>query len=301
MADKIIRLFDVTTNQWINVKYGDLGGDLYSPVSLNYLMDEFGNKVGLKMADGKPRISMTEYYQDIGEGNMPGHSRFDKIGFTPTVASTEGDVWSKGGVHVQPAGGIQMAVVSSDNTQDKAGGTGALEVSVYYLNTLFIEQTITVALNGTTPVNTVPTNIYRVNGFRVTAAGSNGKPVGNISLTSVGGGVTYSYIGAGYNRARNSVFTVPANKTLYLNSIVYGYGYSTNQTHYCRMYLRATQNNEVMVPGIYYPFSEVVVANSSIGVKFDVPLKFVQMVDLKVSQLSTFAGIADCAYRGWIE
>lgn len=255
----------------------------------------------LKDIDQKLRTSSMPYLYDIAEGHVTGHTPFVKIGYTPTMTTAESEVWSKAGAYVFPATAQQMEVVSSDNTQDTATGTGAQKVTIYYLDNLYAEKTEEVTLTGTTPADTVATNILRVNGFRVTAAGATGKPLGNLSLRNTAGDTTYSYITAGFTRARASFYTVPAGKTLYVTTVIFSYGYAANQTHYARLYTRATQNEGVRTPGIFYPFTEVVCANSSQQVELDIPTKLVEKVDIKVSGIASVAGIATVAIRGWIE
>lgn len=271
-----------------------------SPVNIK-IVDNTGTPYGVKQVDGKIRVSDMPYLYDIAEGNVSGHAGWMKIGFTPAMTTSDSDVWSKGGSYVFPVISTQMAVVSSDNTQDTATGTGCQKVIIYYLDEAWAEQTTTVTLTGTTPALTTPTNIYRVNGFRVYEAGSTGKPLGNISLTSSGGGITYSYITAGYTRARNCAYTVPAGKTLYVISILFSFGYAANQTHFARIYTRATQNEGVRTPGIFYPFTEAICANSSEFIPLLIPTKIVEKVDIKVSGISTFTGSATVALRGWLE
>jgi hypothetical protein len=266
-------------------------------------VDEKLKEYGIKQVDNKPRVSSMPYLYDIAEGNVPGHSSWTKIGYTGSVvANTESDIWSKGGVYAFPSSGIQMSVKSSDNTNDKAGGTGALKVTIYYLDSAWAEKTEEVTLNGTTAVDTAETDIYRINGFRVTAAGSTGKAAGNISLLDKATGlITYGYITAGFTRARNSCYTVPAGKTLYVTQFVCGYGYSHNSTHYGRIYTRATYNDGVRTPGIFYPYTECVVSNNSLFVPLSIPTKLPEKVDIKNSVLADYAGIATITLRGWLE
>jgi hypothetical protein len=265
------------------------------------LIDEAGAAYGVKHILNKPRVSAMPYLYDIAEGNIPDHTAWTKIGFTPTMTTAQSDLWSLAGTMNWPAaGGIQMEVVSS-NAADDTGGTGALTVRIYYLDAAWAEKTEDVTMDGTNPVDTVATNILRVNGFRVITTGTALAAVGNISLRNTAGAITYSYITAGYTRARNSAYTVPAGKTLYVSSFTVSYGYATNQTHYCRLYTRATQNEGAYVPGIFYPFTEVICANTSQHVPLEIPTKLVAKVDLKVSGIATFSGIASVALRGWLE
>ena len=133
-----------------------------------------------------------------------------------------------------------------------------------------------VAVSATAPVvtNLTPSSVLRVNSFRVATTGSSGKPAGNISLTNVGGTVTYSYITAGFTRARNSLYTVPLGKTFYMTSI----GASIAGTKYARIIGKSSYNpsNDIAsTSGIYFmPFQEVIMLNNSIYKQLEIPLKF---------------------------
>jgi hypothetical protein len=77
-------------------------------------------------------------------------------------------------------------------------------------------------MNGTTPV-VLPETIRAVNGMiRLTSGTFRGTNIGNISLRAAGGlGATYSYMVAGTGFARSSAFTVPAEHTLLLYSLLF--------------------------------------------------------------------------------
>ena len=242
------------------------------------------------------------YLYAIAEGYIPDHSLVQKIGYNAAVGTSEVEVWSIGNTaYVYPAStGIQMAVVSSDNTNDKAGGTGALTVTIGYLDANFAEKTEVITLTGTSLANTVATNIRRVNSFRVTTTGATGKPAGNLSLKNTAGNVTYSYITAGYTRARNSLYTVPAGKSLYITSM----SASAAGTKYLRAFLKASYNaGTVYTSGVqFYPYYECVLLNSVSNKDFNAPLMFPATTDIKVTAVAEASGsIVTCDYRGWIK
>ena len=336
-----------------------------------------------KEADGKPRVSCTPYTYDIAKGNVSGHTPWTKVGYTPTMNTTESDIWSKAGVYTFPAAAGKWEVVSSDNTQDigtvifsgtssggstttlidatknfnagtpvavgdcvildksgttpewgyvtavtsntelaigggfSSGGTGTLRtysivdksaythaqvVKIEYLTTAFAEKSEIVILN-TTAVNTVNTDLYRCNSLRVIATGTSNTSKGNLTLQADGAGAVYSYITLGYTRARNIMYTVPAGKTLYINSISWGYGYSTNQTHYCRLYTRANREPTTgfLTGSLFYSYTETLIANTADERKFELPTKLTAGTDLKVSGISTYSGIAVVQLKGWLE
>lgn len=225
----------------------------------------------------------------------------DKSGTTPEYGYVTGVTSA---TELAVAGGFSSGGTGSGRVYaivDKSAYTNAQAVKISYLTTAFAEKSEIVILNGTTAVDLVNTDTYRVQSFRVIAAGTNAKALGNLTLRADGAGSTYSYITAGYTRARNCAYTVPAGKTLYVTEFTVSYGYSTNQTHYCRIYTRATQNDGFRTPGIFYPFTEVVCANTSQLVTLDIPTKLTAGVDIKVSAIATFAGVASVALRGWLE
>lgn len=186
---------------------------------------------------------------------------------------------------------------------DKSAKTGAHAVKIEYLTSAYATKTEIVALNGTTVIPTVNTDLFRIQSFRVIATGTGNKPVGNLSLRNLADTPVYSYISAGFTRARNSAYTVPAAKTLYISEFAVSYGYKTNTTHYCRIYTRANMEAATgfNTGNLFYPFTEIICSNNSQLVRLDIPTKLTQKTDIKVSALATYAGAASVALRGWLE
>lgn len=93
--------------------------------------------------------------------------------------------------------------VGSSSANDAAAGTGARTVRITYFSwdgtTMLGPFTETVALNGTTPVNTVGTNICFIEKMEVLSVGSGGVAAGTISLfaATAGGGGTIGTIATG--------------------------------------------------------------------------------------------------------
>jgi len=186
---------------------------------------------------------------------------------------------------------------------DASAYAGAQVVMIGYLTSTFASKEEIIILNGTTVTTTVNTDIYRVNGMNVVATGANKKPTGNITLRNLADTPVYGYITAGFNSMRKLTFTVPLNKTLYITGATLGYGYSTNQTHYARLYVRSTyeRNSNFRTNGIFLPEIEVVCANTSQSINLKSPIVVPSGVDLKASGIATYSGIASCVLRGWIE
>lgn len=355
------------------------------------MVDENGVLYGVKHVQNKPRVSAMTYLQDIGEGNIANHTPWTKIGYTPTLNTTDSDIWSAAGVYSFSTSAAKWEVVSSDNTQDigtvikgdavgdtvtsDAGGslttlvdadvdftgatavaigdcvildphgttpewgfvttvaahtltcaggfshggtgasrkyavvdasakTGAQVIEFDYLTTAFAEKSEIVVLNGTTVVDTVNTDCYRVNAFRVIAAGSGAKPVGNLTIRIDGGGATKSYIIAGFTRARNIIYTVPAGKVLFVTQFSAAYATTGNANkEYGRLYTRANlaPGTQFSSGNIFYPFTEILTQNSTVIVHIECPTKLPAGTDIKVSGIASATGVASCVLRGWLE
>lgn len=131
------------------------------------------------------------------------------FGKNTNVDNVNVDLWEgPTGKYVPPASAIAMQVVST-SANDTAGGTGAQKLRIDVLDEDYNLSIIEVIPNGTTPVS-VPGTILRINYMHVSEAGSAGNSVGDISITNVGGTVTYGIIKAGYNTCRQAFGTVPA-------------------------------------------------------------------------------------------
>jgi|WetSurMetagenome_2_1015567.scaffolds.fasta_scaffold18875_4 hypothetical protein len=327
-------------------------------------------------------FSIKDYLHDVGENKLDIVKPWSKIGYTPTLTTTESDVWSKGGVYTFCTTAGKWDVVSSNNVDDigtsiksgtstggsttslidaaanflaatvvaigdcvlldksgtspewgyvtavaateltiaggfSSGGTGsgrayevidksatlgAHVVKVDYLTSGYVEKTEIFILNGTTAVQSINADFYRVNGFRVIATGTNNKPTGNLTLQGTGGGTTYSYIGLGFTRARNIQYTVPINKTLYIVSFMAAYSFAANQVNWGRLYTRANRepSTGLLTGSLFYPYTEVIASNGSVFVEIDVPTRLLEKTDIKISGIASTSGIASVVLRGYI-
>lgn len=187
---------------------------------------------------------------------------------------------------------------------DKSASTHAQVVRLEYLDSTYETKSELVVLNGTTAVATVGTSYFRINSFRIVAAGSSAKCLGNLTLRASGGGTTYSYMQAGYTRARNIIYTVPLGKTLYVTQ--YSASYSTTgnaNKEYARIYTRANVDptNKFSTDGIFHAYTEITMQNSTIIIPFESPTILPAKTDIKVSGIATATGVASCVLRGWLE
>jgi hypothetical protein len=257
------------------------------------------------LTGGSMHAPQEPYLTMIAEGDIAGHAPWYKNGYTTGATTTETEIWGAASAYVFPTAEMGMEVVSSDNTQDKAGGTGALGVKIYYLTAAGVAKTEIITLNGTTVVPTVATDIYRVNAFAVSSTGTGGKPVGNITLRHLSDTPVYSHITAGYTKDRSAIYTVPAGKTLYVTSIAVS-TLNAGADKGCRFTLRATFDdlaNGSLTPGVFFmPYFEIGARNGSFFRGFEMPLKFIAGTDIKVSATAEAASTTcTVALRGWLE
>lgn len=154
----------------------------------------------------------------VAKGDASGITMFDKFGHNEDVdtGTVPEDVWDGGGVYTFPAAATVVGVASSSANDDgDPAGTGCQTVYIEGLAATtykLINETVT--LNGVGTVNTTQSFI-RINRAYCTASGSVGTNDGNITLTVNSG--TAAFIEAGHGQTLQSVYTVPAGKTLYIS------------------------------------------------------------------------------------
>lgn len=185
---------------------------------------------------------------------------------------------------------------------DVSATSGAHAVQIKYLTTAFAEKKEVVITGGNaTGVNLVNTDVYRINSCRVISAGSGGASAANIQVQDADGTTPiYTYITAGYTRDRNSVYTVPAGKTLYIAQINAGYATSTNQVQNARLILKATQD-QFFKTNLFQAQAEILCPNSTGIAELILPLKIVSGVDIKFTAVPSANGQVTTVVRGWIE
>ena len=112
--------------------------------------------------------------------------------------------------------------VASSSANDTSAGTGARQVTIYYLDSTGagpFEEVVT--LNGTTYVDTTATDICFINRMVVTSAGSTLTNAGTITLkaATVGGGATIGTITAGDKQTMWAHHYVPTGKVANVTGI----------------------------------------------------------------------------------
>lgn len=236
----------------------------------------------------------------------------DKAATTPEwgviTTAANGSVTFSGGLSM----GGSCATARTYQILDASAAKGAMAVKIDYLTTAYAEKTEIIILNTNNQVASVNTDFFRINSFRVIAVGSKSTPtysaIGNLSIRKATvASPFYSYIAAGYTRARNIIYTVPTGKTLYITQWSAGAA-TPNDTKVqtCRIMTRANLEPATRFKGagdIFYTYTELLVSNAVEHIDFVVPTKLPAQTDIRVSAigLTGFSGAVTTVLRGWLE
>jgi hypothetical protein len=334
---------------------------------------------------GAPQICSQDYLQAIAEGDIANHTPWSKIGYTPTMTTTESTIWSAAGAYVFPTAAAGMEFLSSNNIDDigtvlhsgvtttggstttlqkvgenfltttvagdcvivdaagatpewgyitsvdsntqitfagglSSGGSGAARatysiidksatlgahaVKIEYLDGAFAQKSEIGILNGTTVIPTVNLDLYRINSWRIIAAGGNNRPTGNLTLRNLADTPVYGYISAQFTRARGGFYTVPAGKTLYITNGSFGFSLAAGtKWEYARLYLRANREPATgfFTGTLFYNYGEILANNSSVPFEWHTPQKFTAGTDIRIDGIASAAGVAVSVVRGWLE
>lgn len=135
-------------------------------------------------SDNAYLIVMDEY-QRISKRHNRSQCIGTRIGDSPDIIPTAGFGILQNAVILQPANGIQMELVSTD-----AADTQTIRIE-YFTKTTWLYAYEDVILNGLTPVNTIATDIYRIDNICVIKGGP---AAGNITLKDTGAVNLYGQI-----------------------------------------------------------------------------------------------------------
>ena len=167
-------------------------------------------------------LRTAQHHALIAEDKVTDHVRGSFIGSQEGIGTT-GFAILTNAVVVQPSANSQMRVVST-STNDTDGGTGAHQVTITYMPSAWSTEfkTEIVTLNGTTPVNTVATDIYRIEEFRVNKAAGTGIAKGIITLKSTDDVSLYAQIDANRNFFERALHYVRTGYRTIVTEVIVG-------------------------------------------------------------------------------
>lgn len=251
------------------------------------LQDELNNPYGIKHITNKPRVVNTPYYDEIVQGNIPGHVARHIVGIQPAVSLVASDVSELGVLTIPlPSVATAMEIVSS-STQDGVAGTGILQLDVHGLDATGNLLTQTIVMNGITPV-AIPTPLLRVNYINATSVGTAGVAVGVIDCRDVATPTTvYSKVTVGNVESRQALFTIPAGKSGYITDWAAGI---TGKETIIMLTTTADYGMTSCNPGVFRILDEIAMKDSNQQNRFILPLKLPALCDLKIKAIDASGG-----------
>lgn len=153
------------------------------------------------------------YFSELALGNIPGRTYVNKFGSAPDgIQTTNTDIWSRADatptqqIWLAPTAARVHAIVSS-STLD----TG-FNVTVYGLQSWSSAETSeTIALTGTTPVNTVNSYVI-IHRMKCVWTASKTTNAGNITATAAVNNTVTAFIAIGDGQTEMAIYGVPSGK-----------------------------------------------------------------------------------------
>jgi len=248
-----------------------------------------------------------EFKLEVARGNVSGVTIMSAMGeFESGNIDAAGedvcrweDVSGPARLPTPAAAGEQMTVVSSNNADNGATVTGILTARIHYLDNTGAEQTEDITLNGTTPVNTVATDMRFINDFYTLTVGSNGVAEGNISLYKQGGAIAtdlYNLIAAGGNKSLVPHRMVPLAKKLYLQ----GWSAMEAQGKRAAFRIRSTDMFGILLSGVFC-FKDVAYLNGNTSGELCLWQQVPALSIVKVSHWDDVVGAeGSCSWWGFL-
>ena len=153
----------------------------------------------------------------IKKNNVEDQNFSDFRGDSSVLTTTFQTIWGEASIYTFPTVGSQMTI-SSASANDTDGGTGQTLVLLIFLDSNYVEHQELIVMNGQTPVNTVSTDVYRINYCWGVSAGSNQINegiiyVGTGTVTAGKPANVYSHMRAEFGYASNGVYSVPVHQS----------------------------------------------------------------------------------------
>jgi hypothetical protein len=157
-------------------------------------------------------------------------------------------------------------------------------------------------MNGTTPVLTSASDIYRVNYIQALTVGTGKTAAGNIDIRNIADTPIYSRIQVGEVIPKNSIYTVPYGKKLYVTSVLFSAAANV-ANRAVKFTIKATWDRAFATARDFFlDYSETTIVDGSILMPLEFPSYLPAGTDLKISAISPDgAAYASTIHRGWLE
>ena len=184
---------------------------------------------------------------------------------------------------------LKNVIESNDISVDKANKeTGGRIVNVSNrLGESLHEKKPMMTMDGTNPVDTIATDIDKIQWIHALTTGSAGVAVGNISLRTTNAATTYEYIMADGDQSLSGRFTIPTGKTGYIMG-----WQASGITKIIDIRLRATVDRLDRTLISAFNFQDALLLNDAASghIPFNIPLKCPAGAQVKMSAQSSVAG-----------
>lgn len=247
-----------------------------------------------RAVSGKLWTVAQNYYDAIAAGQIPNHFPIHKFGYNANIALSEEVVWTAGNGYTYLSA-AETLQVSSDDTEDDDGGTGAKTIIVYGLDTNWDEVSETVTMNGTASVET-STAFLRVFRAQVALTGTGEVNAGLISIKDNADTVTLAQIVAGRGQTQMAMWTVPAGHSLFITQL--NASESAGKSTRIRLYSidRSIVNQSFRLQ------DELVVSSGDSGREYRLLLKFTEKTDIEVrGEAAVAGGNVNAGFEGYYE
>jgi len=157
-----------------------------------------------------------EFYLEIAKGNITGHSKVNKFGRNPTIASgaTE-ELWSVSTNRTRLTVAATMEAISTSNADSDSGGsnpasTGARIITIQGLDNNWADASEDITMDGTTASTATITSFFRINRAFVKTTGTYGVAnTGTITIRVSGAGSTQAQWEVGKGQTEMAMFSIP--------------------------------------------------------------------------------------------
>jgi len=183
--------------------------------------DVDGNTVNL-IASPEGYLGINSIDYEIGMGRVPNKASGLLLGYNIDLDANGGNpqtIWSDPSSSlwvIQPTAATYTIV--SDNTNDSAAGTGAQTLVLIGIDENKDEQTVVIALDGTTPVVTTE-QWLGLNFAAVAGAGSSLTNEGIITIDATAG-TQQGYMAAGDSTTNQAIYHTPNNRKFALRGVI---------------------------------------------------------------------------------
>lgn len=241
-----------------------------------------------------------KYELQVARGKVSGVSFINKFGRTTNVDSASAtDIWDGANdgvatsIWVPPTTG-RIHNIASTSSADDAASTGARTLTIYGLDSNWLEATETVTLDGTNNVAT--TNSY-IRIYRMTCDtwGTGTVNAGIITATAQTDSTVTAAIAAGNNQTLMAIYTVPAGKTAYITEYYAAFNKDTGANTSTDMRLLVKTSADVANAG--YQVKHIIgmfnASSGYINYRFGIPLKVTQKSDIVMRSTDCSANDTD--------